>query len=91
MRTRGAPRRCLAAPSVLTRRRARVSSRPFFFARRYVADTLLYDKTHLPRTAPAPDCVRRDRDKAAGEQPPPPQPQQQQQQQQADANAAKLS
>ena len=25
---------------------------------RYVADTLLYDKTHLPRTAPAPDCVR---------------------------------
>ena len=25
----------------------------------YVADTLLYDKTHLPRTAPAPDCVPR--------------------------------
>lgn len=23
----------------------------------YVADTLLYDKRHLPRTAPAPDCV----------------------------------
>lgn len=26
----------------------------------YVADTLLYDKTHLPRTAPAPECVQRD-------------------------------
>jgi hypothetical protein len=25
----------------------------------FVADTLLYDKTHLPRTAPAPECVRR--------------------------------
>jgi hypothetical protein len=33
---------------------------------RYVADTLLYDKTHLPRTAPAPDCVHR------APQPPPP-------------------
>ena len=25
----------------------------------YVADSLLYDRTHLPRTAPAPDCVTR--------------------------------
>ncbi|KAI8113329.1 hypothetical protein M9435_003333 [Picochlorum sp. BPE23] len=24
----------------------------------YVANSLLYDRNHLPRTAPAPDCVR---------------------------------
>ena len=23
----------------------------------YVANSLLYDRNHLPRTAPAPDCV----------------------------------
>ena len=57
---------------VLTRRRS------ILVARRYVADTLLYDKTHLPRTAPAPECVRRDRDKAAEQPQPPPQQQQQQ-------------
>ena len=25
----------------------------------YVADSLLYDRRHLPRTAPAPECVAR--------------------------------
>ena len=25
----------------------------------HVADSLLYDRNHLPRTAPAPDCVAR--------------------------------
>ncbi|KAI3438668.1 hypothetical protein D9Q98_001089 [Chlorella vulgaris] len=25
----------------------------------HVADSLLYDRNHLPRTAPAPDCVQR--------------------------------
>ena len=25
----------------------------------YVANSLLYDRNHLPRTAPAPDCVQR--------------------------------
>lgn len=24
-----------------------------------MADSLLYDRNHLPRTAPAPDCVQR--------------------------------
>lgn len=24
----------------------------------HVADSLLYDRNHLPRTAPAPDCVK---------------------------------
>ncbi len=25
----------------------------------HVADSLLYDRNHLPRTAPAPECVQR--------------------------------
>jgi hypothetical protein len=32
----------------------------------YVANSLLYDRNHLPRTAPAPDCV------PPPERPPPP-------------------
>jgi hypothetical protein len=32
----------------------------------YVADSLLYDRTHLPRTAPAPDCVTRPAAAAGG-------------------------
>lgn len=38
----------------------------------YVANSLLYDRNHLPRTAPAPDCVAPNHVVA-----PPPQPQQQ--------------
>ncbi|PSC75413.1 hypothetical protein C2E20_1198 [Micractinium conductrix] len=44
----------------------------------YVSNSLLYDRRHLPRTAPAPDCVRA---AAAAQQ------RQQQQQQQATQQA----
>lgn len=33
----------------------------------YVSNSLLYDRNHLPRTAPAPECVQRAREAAAAE------------------------
>lgn len=34
----------------------------------YVANSLLYDRRHLPRTAPAPECVQRAAAQAAAQQ-----------------------
>lgn len=40
----------------------------------HVADSLLYDRSHLPRTAPAPDCVARAVAEAKAAQPGTPAP-----------------